>query len=395
LLSKIPFLRSVPHRADADVVVTVSSVPAESGTRILFHFEGTQREGYGIDVHTMDKIPSSIDAATATVRILTRLERGLAEFMDQKIAAEVKNGTLAIQLIDPTRLPYSGRPEQQGIKWYLAPSIGSYFSDVEGVGINASSTAGVSFNYSGTRWRAQQWIGASYTQQSQPVPGTPETATVTFLGANASNVVSRSLSRDDRWNLGILLAAEKNPQANYRMRANGSAGLEFDLVPRQTVNQRNLGMRCAVGPELQRYDAINVEGVEQQMVVRQFCDVFLSWHFAPVDVWASLGETSVLKSIDYRSLALGLSATWRVTDDFTVSPWVNLQQINKAINEARPSNVVYTDPKQEIEASMAAAIEQGYTAPFGIQSGVSLRFLFGNGSLNSEDQRWRGASSLR
>ncbi len=44
---------------------------------------------------------------------------------------------------------------------------------------------------------------------------------------------------------------------------------------------------------------------------------------------------------------------------------------------------------------MAAAIEQGYTAPFSIQSGLSVRFLFGNGSLSLEDQRWRGVSNLR
>ncbi|HEY2515745.1 MAG TPA: hypothetical protein VGI39_32975 [Polyangiaceae bacterium] len=395
LIGKVPFLRTVSQRRDADVAVTVSSVPTENGTRFLFHFEGQPREGYGIDVHTVDKIPSTIDATTATVRIMTRLERGLAEFMDQKIAAEVKNGALAIQLLDPTHLPFSGRSEQQGVKWYLAPSVGTYFSDVEGVGVNASGTASVSYNYSGARFRAQQWIGVNYTQQSQPVAGTNETASISFLGMNANTVLSRSLSRDNRWNAGILLAAEKNPQANFRMRANGSAGLEFDLIPRQTVNMRNLGFRCAVGPEYEHYDAVNVEGIDQQMVARQFCDVFLSWHFVPVDLWANLSETSVLKSIDYRSFAVGLSAAWRVTENLTIAPWVNLQEINKAINAAEPNTVAYTDPRQEVEASMAAAIEQGYTAPFGIQSGVSVRFLVGNGSLNSEDQRWRGASNLR
>ncbi len=116
LISKVPFLRTVSERHDADVVVTVSSVPAENGTRFLFHFEGQPIDGYEVDVHTVDKIPSSIDATTATVRIMTRLERGLAEFMDQKIAAEVMNGALAIQVLDPTRLPFSGRPEQQGVR---------------------------------------------------------------------------------------------------------------------------------------------------------------------------------------------------------------------------------------------------------------------------------------
>jgi hypothetical protein len=208
-------------------------------------------------------------------------------------------------------------------------------------------------------------------------------------------VLSRALSADNRWSVGVLLAAEDNPQANFRMRANGSAGLEFDLIPRQTVNQRNFGFRCAIGPEYQHYEAVNIEGSEQQIVGRQFCDIFLSWHFAPIDVAGSLSETSVLKSIDYRSLSVSLSATWRITDDFTIAPWVNLQGINKAINEAEPSNVVYTDPKQEVEASMIAAIEQSYTAPFGVQAGLSVRFFFGNGSLNSEDQRWRGTSNLR
>lgn len=395
LIGKVPFLRTVSSRREADVEVTLSSVPAENGARFLFHFAGQPREGYGIDVHTVDKIPSSVDTTTATVRIMTRLERGLAEFMDQKIAAEVKNGALAIQLLDPAHLPFSGRSEQQGVEWYLAPAIGTYFSDVEGVGVNASSNASVSFNYSGSSWRAAQWIGLNYTQQSQPVAGTNETASISFLATNVNNVLSRSLSRDNRWNAGLLLAAEKNPQANYRMRGSGSVGIEFDLIPRQTVNQRNLGFHCAVGPEFQHYDATNIEGIDQQMVSRQFCDLFLNWHFVPVDVWANLSETSVLKSIEYRSFALSLSASWRLTENLTISPWVNLQEINKAINAGEPTTVVSTDPKQEVEASMAAAVEQGYTAPFGIQSGISVRFLLGNGSLNSEDQRWRGASNLR
>jgi hypothetical protein len=38
------------------------------------------------------------------------------------------------------------------------------------------------------------------------------------------------------------------------------------------------------------------------------------------DLWANLGETTVLKDIHYRSFVAGLSATWRVTDNFTVSP---------------------------------------------------------------------------
>jgi hypothetical protein len=135
--------------------------------------------------------------------------------------------------------------------------------------------------------------------------------------------------------------------------------------------------------------------MDRQVVGRQFCDVFLSWHFLPIDVWATVGETSVLEDLAYRSFSASMSATWRVTDNFTISPWVNVQQINKAINEARLANVVYSDPRQEIEASMLAAVQQGYTAPFGIQSGLTVRYLFGNGSLSSEDQRWRNASNLR
>jgi hypothetical protein len=44
---------------------------------------------------------------------------------------------------------------------------------------------------------------------------------------------------------------------------------------------------------------------------------------------------------------------------------------------------------------MLAAIQQGYTAPFGVQSGLSIRYFFGNGSLASEDQRWKNVSNLR
>jgi hypothetical protein len=395
LTSKIPFLRVVPTRDDADVVATVASVPAENGTRFKLDFVGKPVDGYKTEVHLTDKIPSSIDGTTATVRIMTKLERGLDDFMDQKLVAEVKGGTLDIQVTDPVELPFVGRPEQSSLKWYVAPALSTYFSDVEGVGINASGSAAISFNYSELEWRVQQGLSANYSRQSQPVPGTNETASIQFIGGNATNVLSWSLPRASRFSVGLLLSAEKNPQANYTFRANGSAGLEFDVIPRQTVDQKNFGFRCAVGPEFQRYDATNIEGRQQQLIGRQFCDVFLSWHFEPADVTGSLGETSILEDAAYRSFSATLGTVWRVTDNFMVSPWVTLQQINQAINEGRPTNTVYKDPRLEIEASMLAAVQEGYTAPFGIQAGLWMKYLFGNGSLALEDQRWKGASNLR
>lgn len=395
LTSKIPFVVIVGDAASADVLATVTSLPAEDGTRFKLDFIGKIVDGYDTEVHTTDRIPSSIDSATATVRVLTKIERGLDDFMDQKIAAEVKNGTLDIQLLDPVRMPFTGRPQQSSVKWYVAPTLSSYFSSVQGVGINASGNASVGFNLSEPSWRVQQWVGASYSRQSQPVPGTTETASIDFVGGSAGNVLSWGLTRDQRWNLGLLASAEKNPQANYTFRANASLGVELDLVPRQTVNQKNFGFRCAAGPEVQRYDATNVQGLDRQLLAREFCDLFLSWHFVPIDVWASVGETAIVEDLSYRAFNASLSFTWRVTDNLLVSPWVSLQQINRAIDEARPSNVVYADPRREIEASMLAAVQQGYTAPFGVQAGLSIRFVLGNGSLNIEDQRWRNASNLR
>lgn len=216
LTSKIPFLRVVSRAGDADVVVTLTSVPAENSTRFRLDLVGPRIDGYSTEVHTTDKIPSSIDAATATVRILTKLERGLDDFMDQKVAAEAKDGKLSIELVDPVELPYTGRPEQAGIRWYAAPSVGTYVSDVQGVGINASGSASLSFNYSAPKWRAQQWIGATYSQQSQPVPGTAETASISFAGANAANILSWSLTRDNRWSVGLLFLQRRTRRPTTR-----------------------------------------------------------------------------------------------------------------------------------------------------------------------------------
>jgi hypothetical protein len=395
LTSKIPFLRVVRDPAQADVVVTITSVPSENGTRFKLDFVGKRVDGYRTEVHATDKIPSTIDSTTALVRVMTKLERGLDDFMDQKIAAGMKDGKLTIELVDPVTLPFTGRPEQQALKWYVTPYVGSYFSDVEGVGVNASGSAGLAFNYSGARWRIQQSMSVNYSEQSEPVAGTNETASISFTGGNATNVITRALTRDNRWSLGLLLSGEKNPQANYTFRANGSFGLEFDLIPRQTVNQKNFGFRCALGPEFQRYDAINVEGLDRQLLGRQFCDVFLSWHFQPIDVWASVGETTIVENLAYRSFNASLSFLWRMTDNLAISPWVNLQQVNQATDEAQPTTTAYMDPRQEIEASMLAAVQQGYTAPFGIQTGLSVKYFFGNGSLNSEDQRWKNTTNLR
>jgi hypothetical protein len=161
------------------------------------------------------------------------------------------------------------------------------------------------------------------------------------------------------------------------------------------VNQRNFGFRCAIGPELQRYDATNIQGVGGQTFGRQFCDVFAGWHFIPLDLSASLGETTLLENIAFRSFSAAVSVAWRLTDNLTISPWLSVRQVNQAPNEAQPTSVAYTDPRQEIEASMLAAVQQGYTAPFSVQSALSIRYLFGNGSLASEDQRWKNVSNLR
>ena len=48
------------------------------------------------------------------VRILPKLERGLDDFMDQKVASEVKDGALTLRLVNPLRLPFRRRPEQTG-----------------------------------------------------------------------------------------------------------------------------------------------------------------------------------------------------------------------------------------------------------------------------------------
>lgn len=93
------------------------------------------------------------------------------------------------------------------------------------------------------------------------------------------------------------------------MRANGSTGIEFDLVPLQTVNQKNFGFRCTIGPELQRYDVTHLQGSDRQVVGRQFCDLFLGWHFVPIDLYASLGESTLLEDLDYRSFTASLSTT--------------------------------------------------------------------------------------
>jgi hypothetical protein len=395
LTSKIPFVRIVRGRDEADAVATLSSLPAENGTRFKIDVLGESVDGYRTEVHATDKIPYSIDSTTAMVRVLTKVERALDDFMDQKEASEVKDGVLDIQVVDPVHMPYEGRPEQSSVKWYLQPGVGTYFSDVVGVGVNAQANASIGFNYSESRWRLQQGLGVNYQQQSQPVAGTNETASIDFEGGWFSDILSWALTQDNKWTLGLMVSGEKNPQANYEFRGNASAGVEFDLIPRQTVNQKNFGFRCAVGPEFQHYDAINVQGLDQQLVGRQFCDVFLGWHLQPVDVFASLGETSLLQDFDYRAFSASFSLTWRLTDNFILNPWANLQQINLASNEAQPNDTVYSDPRQEVVASMLAAVQQGYTAPFGIQAGLSIKYLFGNGSLSSEDQRWKNANNLR
>jgi hypothetical protein len=114
-------------------------------------------------------------------------------------------------------------------------------------------------------------------------------------------------------------------------------------VPRQTVNQNNLGFRRALGPEFRHYDVANIEELNAKLVGRQFRDIFLSLHFEPLDVSGILGETSWLEDVAFRSFSASLSATWRLTDNPMLSPWTYVQEINTAIDEAQPTSAVHTD----------------------------------------------------
>jgi hypothetical protein len=245
LTSKIPFVTMASDPGRADVSVTITSLPTEDGTRYRLDFVGKRVDGYATEVHTTDRIPSSIDSATATVRLMTKLERGLDDFMDQKIAAEVKDGKLVLDCSTPfVCRSRGGRSRAPNGTWRLGSARTSATCRASG----STRREARPFNYSERTWRAQQSMSVNYNQQCQPVAGTTETASIQFFGANAINVLAWSLGSEGRWSAGLLLSGEKNPQANYTFRANGSVGLEFDLIPRQTVNQKNFGSDARSGP---------------------------------------------------------------------------------------------------------------------------------------------------
>ena len=398
LTSKIPFLKIVGSPADADVVVTITSRARGERDALQARLRRQAVDGYRTEVHSTDKIPSSIDSTTATVRILTKLERGLDDFMDQKIAAEVKDGKLDIELVDPVALPFTGRPEQSRPevvrhaerRLVLQRRRGRRHQRV-------GATAGLAFNYSAPTWRVQQ----SIERELQPSRASPSPArTRRRASVHGRQRHQRpdawALTRDNRWSLGLLLSAEKNPQANYTFRANGSVGVEYDLIPRQTVNQKNFGFRCAVGPEFQRYDATNVEGMDQQLVGRQFCDVFLSWHFQPDRrAGPASGRRPSSRTSLPRLLRRALGDLARDRQPRHVARGSTSSRSTRPSTRRSPRRPSTADPRQEVEASMLAAVQQGYTAPFGIQAGLSIKYVFGNGSLGLEDQRWKGTSNLR
>ena len=339
---------------------------------------------------------ASIDR-TATVRIMTKLERGLDDFMDQKDGRGGQERQARHRAErSGRRCPSRDAPSRASLKWYVAPTRR----------LVLQRRRGSRRQRFGQRVAVLQLLGANVggsavvRRELQPRRASRSPVRTRRRASSSSRRkreqrLSRALTRDHRGALGLLFGREKNPQANYTFRANASAGLEFDLVPRQTVNQKNFGFRCAVGPEFQRYDATNVEGIDRQFVGRQFCDVFLSWHFQPIDLGEASGRHRLARA-SLPGLLGGLSATWRVTDNL-IALAVGLVATDqpgdqRGRSRRTPSTPI---PVRRCEASMLAAVQQGYTAPFGLQSGLSIKYIFGNGSLSIEDQRWKGTSNLR
>jgi hypothetical protein len=158
LTSRIPFLTVTSDVDRADAAVTLGTVPADGGTHFKFDVVGRASDGYRPDVHTTDKMPSNVDPAATLVRVLTRLERALDDFMAQAEIARFEEGALTIRVSDPAEQPYPGRREQSAIPGYMAPSAAGQMSNVRGVGLNVSGSASLAFNYSGLMWPC--WLPA-------------------------------------------------------------------------------------------------------------------------------------------------------------------------------------------------------------------------------------------
>jgi hypothetical protein len=264
---------------------------------------------------------------------------------------------------------------------YIAPelSFDAFQQGIFGFFGNASLEGNASFDKA--RLRLFAWSSLTYVRADGELPGN-DVADPDDLFTNIRGGVWAAALRSlpNGFALGTEAVIEHDPQNNQRLRAATYVGGDWRLRPFLQTDEGNIGVNYIVGAERQQFFLETEQSKYLTHFMRHKLTVIGTWHFSRVDVSGSLDASSQLTNLDFTSLGVSASVSWRIIDDL----WLTLDGGSNS-----RSALVQTPKDLSQIHPLAQFFGGGNFGSLNFQASISLRYTFGNSLLQRQDQRWR------
>ncbi len=356
----------------ASLVIHVRHTPIQKGTQYSLDFEGT---GSLPTFTILDRVPDTVTTETTTIRLISDLQKGLSPYLALLKPGTTANKTLTLSFTDPNdQTQEKPRDDDSDTNWFASPSISGNYSK----GNNTSNylNARFSANYSDPTWRIQANTSADYQKIKLDYAG--ETITAETFNYGGRSIVSYSFK--EKWSVATILGYAHAPKQNLDNTVIGAVGLEWNLVPFKTTQEKVVAIRYTVSEHYQDYEKPNILDQEQSLFLKHSVEAYFAWNFEKFTVSTTLFGDSLMRDLSYLAGGASGSITWRVTNNILISLYGSLSYQKKYINAPLA--------EETSDSALEQYITGGNFKPLNIYTGLSLSYTFGNSLLKGQDQRW-------
>lgn len=395
----IPFVKAgVPlGRKDYAVKVRVSRLPVLNGHEFKIEAWELADPSRALPAKRIF-VSDGSDATAALIEINKRLQSAVLAWSDQSDEASVSGGQVTVTYGDPQGAPAARKSEG---RWIVQPGINANFSKYSGSPGSYYSNATLSFNHSGDRVRVGASANGYLNRQSVAVvEGEGDSQTqrlygVTNHSGNAGGGVVIGLDRGNHVNVGAGFDVSTAPLANIDKKLGVGVGIEYNARPFLKGDSKSLAAGCTLRTGYTDLDVPNYRHEETYVPIMESCAIvgslLLDKQRGTV-ISGQVGETWVLNRRDVFGIDGNISANIRLTDRWTVSPYVSFSKQTKSLVAASSDYAPSLDglSGQELANETVRFQNQASSsASASISGNVSLSYTFGDG-VNRSMQDKRG-----
>lgn len=320
-------------------------------------------------------IAPNMSTAEAFRLFVAFLHQNTAPFLAIAAPAENANGT-TFMVFKPLGGGGSapGRDDDKSTRWYNSASLSGSVSsgDTSVTSANVSDTA----SWSDPTWQLQAKMSFNYQRIAIEIPNSAPVIADT-MSFNGDTITSYTFA--GHWSVAALLSIKRSPSANQRLTETGYAALEWNLVPFLKTNESTVIVRYGLGIENQNYISENLNGNMQETFLAHMLEVYVNWHFDRIDLSTGIYGSSIADQIRYSQMGCNVSATYRLTNDLSLTGSFNVNFRNEAIYQ----------PANRSGNPLEQFLSGGNYSKISTSSSLTLSYTFGNSLLNSQDRRWK------